>query len=378
MSLHRVLIACRGRLARRLVTTYRRMGIETVAAFSEPDAEQGYLDDADYDAYLVGSSVADTYNDAGNVLSAAMDAGCDAIHPGRGPLAGTPELVTLAANANVGIIGADPQYLLEVIDRALLADRVRAMGLSWSDASASATDERLAAVVVGDRHGAPVVLGHLDRTLQHRGRVWLAELSSPRPSWPEGVLTEATRAVASDTHWIGVGTLNWRVVDTTAAMHHFSARLPTGWDLVEAVQGIDLIEAQLTAVIGQPLGWEQPPQLSTTGLQVRIWHGDPGSGDTDEGVLEVDLPQVEGVDVALGVDRSTPCSALTDPLLLTLTAVHDDRRVALAALREAVESLRVGGVSTNLAAVRALLATPVVADRRTSSATVQQALSSAT
>jgi len=70
----RVLIANRGEIARRLIRYYKQRGVESVVAFSEADAEQDYLDEADYAVYLNGRTVNETYLDPQRVVSAAIDA----------------------------------------------------------------------------------------------------------------------------------------------------------------------------------------------------------------------------------------------------------------------------------------------------------------
>ena len=81
-GISRVLIANRGEIARRLIREFRERGIETVCVFSEDEADADWLDDADYAVYLNGKTVDETYLHVQRIISAAHDAGCDAIHPG--------------------------------------------------------------------------------------------------------------------------------------------------------------------------------------------------------------------------------------------------------------------------------------------------------
>jgi acetyl/propionyl-CoA carboxylase alpha subunit len=361
-----------------------------------------------------------------------MDAGCDAIHPGAGPLAGSPGLVTRAANANVGVIGPDPQYLLEAVERAALLDRARSLGLEpVPAASLPAGDEglevagrlgtplrvigshggaeqrvehlddlaaavqavrraaairageggvvllrddddapRIGTVLVGDRHGRPLHLGHLDRSVRHRGRDWLVELGPLPEAWPADVLGEGAVALAEAIHWLGVGELTFLLHDGRAWVEELVPHLPDAWDLVEAVHGVDLVQAQLEAVLGHPLGWEQPAEVGRVAMQARVWHGDPATGAIDEGVLELEVDDVDGVAVAFGVDPGTACSADTEPLLCTLTATGDDRASVLASLSAGLAAVRLAGVRSNLEVLRRVLASDEVAERRAVASTV--------
>ncbi|WP_421931695.1 acetyl/propionyl/methylcrotonyl-CoA carboxylase subunit alpha [Phenylobacterium sp.] len=79
-----VLVANRGEIARRVFKTARRMGIATVAVYSEADAEAPHVREADQ-AVLIGPAPArDSYLVAERVIAAALETGAEAIHPGYG------------------------------------------------------------------------------------------------------------------------------------------------------------------------------------------------------------------------------------------------------------------------------------------------------
>lgn len=127
--IQRVLVANRGEIASRLFRYFRDHEIETVSAFLAAEVEQPFVAEADYDAYLNGDSVASTYLDVMRVVGAAVDAGCDAIHPGYCFLAERPDLVAVAANANLAIVGVEPKALARVVDRFEVRRRARELGL---------------------------------------------------------------------------------------------------------------------------------------------------------------------------------------------------------------------------------------------------------
>lgn len=127
--IQRVLVANRGEIASRLFRYFREHEVETVSAFLEAEVEQPWVAEADYDAYLNGKTVATTYLDVMHVVGAAADAGCDAIHPGYCFLAERVDLIAVAANANLAVIGADPRALARVVDRFEVRRRARELGL---------------------------------------------------------------------------------------------------------------------------------------------------------------------------------------------------------------------------------------------------------
>src|ERR1700683_1580802 len=79
-----VLIANRGEIARRIIRTARRLGVATVAVYSEADANAPHVAEADQ-AVLIGPSPArESYLNANAILEAARATGAEAIHPGYG------------------------------------------------------------------------------------------------------------------------------------------------------------------------------------------------------------------------------------------------------------------------------------------------------
>ncbi|MGB9166381.1 MAG: biotin carboxylase N-terminal domain-containing protein, partial [Rhodomicrobium sp.] len=80
----KILIANRGEIACRVIKTAKRMGIKTVAVYSEADRDSVHVDMAD-EAVLIGPpAAAQSYLIADRIIEAAKQTGAEAIHPGYG------------------------------------------------------------------------------------------------------------------------------------------------------------------------------------------------------------------------------------------------------------------------------------------------------
>ncbi len=107
----KILIANRGEIACRVIATARRMGIATVAVYSEADRDAPHVAMAD-EAVLVGPAPSlKSYLRADRIIQAALDTGAQAIHPGYGFLSENPEFVEAAEAAGLTFIGPSAQAM---------------------------------------------------------------------------------------------------------------------------------------------------------------------------------------------------------------------------------------------------------------------------
>src|SRR5258708_39872864 len=100
---HKILVANRGEIARRVFATCRQLGIGTVAVYTDPDAAAPHVAEADARVRLQRRN---GYLDAQQLIAAARAAGADAIHPGYGFLSENPEFA--AAVLDAGLTGIGP------------------------------------------------------------------------------------------------------------------------------------------------------------------------------------------------------------------------------------------------------------------------------
>ncbi len=104
----RILIANRGEIARRILRTAHAMGIETVAVFSEADANALHVREARFSHPLGGNSSADSYLRIDKLLQAAAATGADAVHPGYGFLSENADFAQAVQDAGLAWIGPPP------------------------------------------------------------------------------------------------------------------------------------------------------------------------------------------------------------------------------------------------------------------------------
>ncbi|MEQ1715582.1 MAG: biotin carboxylase N-terminal domain-containing protein, partial [Hyphomicrobium sp.] len=97
--LKKLLIANRGEIACRIIRTARRMGIKTVAVYSDADAKAMHVRDADEAVYIGASPATDSYLRIDKIIQAAIDTGANAIHPGYGFLSENADLPEACAKA---------------------------------------------------------------------------------------------------------------------------------------------------------------------------------------------------------------------------------------------------------------------------------------
>ncbi len=112
----KILISNRGEIACRIIRTARRLGVKTVAVYSDADRDALHVEMADEAVHIGASEVAQSYLNGARIIKAALQTGAQAIHPGYGFLSENPEFVDAVTKAGLIFIGPS-------------ARSIRAMGL---------------------------------------------------------------------------------------------------------------------------------------------------------------------------------------------------------------------------------------------------------
>jgi urea carboxylase len=107
----KVLIANRGAIACRILRTVKKMGLGSVAVYSEADAQAAHVRLADEACLLGPAPASESYLDAGRILAAAHATGAAAIHPGYGFLAENADFAQACEDAGLAFIGPTPAQM---------------------------------------------------------------------------------------------------------------------------------------------------------------------------------------------------------------------------------------------------------------------------
>ena len=107
----KILIANRGEIACRVAATARRLGVKTVAVYSDADANARHVQACDEAVRIGGPAPRDSYLQWQRILEAAKATGAQAVHPGYGFLSENEEFAQACADAGLVFIGPPPSAI---------------------------------------------------------------------------------------------------------------------------------------------------------------------------------------------------------------------------------------------------------------------------
>ena len=407
--IRRLFIANRGEIALRVIRTAHRLGITTILAVSEADADS------------LPARLADEVRPVASYLSiealigAAKAAGADAIHPGYGFLSENAAFARAAATAGIIFVGPDPATLDAMGDK-LEARRIAreaglplvpgreggypllikavaggggrgmkkveraeelepAMAMAAAEAEAAFGDGRLYVerFIASGRHVEVQILGdgtraiHLgdrDCSIQRRFQKLVEEAPAPcLPDETREALRSAAVRLAAYLHYRGAGTVEF-LVDAATSDFYFlemNPRIQVEHPVTEAVTGIDLVEQQLLIAAGEPLGLSQETiALDGHAIEARInaeeWRHDfrPSPGT----IRRAAWPAGPGIRVDSHIAAGGKVPPLYDSLIGKLIVSGRNRAEAVARLRAALDALEIEGVETTTGLHRAIASDP--------------------
>ena len=329
----RVLVANRGEIARRVFATCRRLGIGTVAVYTDPDAESPHVAEADVRVRLDGRN---GYLDAIQLIEAARAAGADAVHPGYGFLSENAEFAAAVQDAGLTWIGppvaavramgskieakkmmaAAGVPVLEQLDpHAVTADQlpvlikasaggggrgmrvVRELDQLATQAEAArreaesafgdgevfcerylASGHHVEVQVMADAHGTVWSVGERECSIQRRHQKIVEEAPSPLVERTPGMrakLFTAARLAAEAIGYTGAGTVEFMADDSGEFFFlEMNTRLQVEHPVTEETTGLDLVELQLLVADGGRLDAE-PPAARGHSIEARLYAEDP-------------------------------------------------------------------------------------------------------
>jgi propionyl-CoA carboxylase alpha chain len=403
----RVLVANRAEIASRVFRTCRRLGIDTVAVFSDADADLPYVGEADLAVRLPGSAPGETYLRTDLVLDAAARTGATAVHPGYGFLSENADFARAVTGAGLTWIGPDPASIEQMGSKIESKKLMAAAGVPVLTAPDQPTDADLpllvkasaggggrgmrvvrsldelageiaaaeaeAASAFGDgtvfvepyveegRHVEVQVVGHpagvlvygeRDCSVQRRHQKVVEE--APAPALPEATrkaLHDAARAAAESIDYRGAGTVEF-LYDPVRDSFWFlemNTRLQVEHPVTEEVFGVDLVQLQLEAAGVVAVGEPVVAESSGAAIEVRLYAEDPADDYAPQvGTLtRFEFPDVEGLRVEAGFTSGSTVSPFYDAMLAKLVVWAPTRDDAARRLVSVLRRARLHGLRTN-------------------------------
>jgi acetyl-CoA carboxylase biotin carboxylase subunit len=153
-----VLVANRGEIARRVIRTARRMGIRTVAVYSEADAELPYVREADQAVLIGPAAPAQSYLNAAAIIGAALQTHAAAVHPGYGFLAENADFARQVIAAGLTWVGPDPAAIEQMGDKIRARNLMEKAGVPVAPGSREPVADVTEALAEASRIGYPVMV----------------------------------------------------------------------------------------------------------------------------------------------------------------------------------------------------------------------------
>jgi propionyl-CoA carboxylase alpha chain len=413
----KILIANRGEIACRVIKTARRMGILTVAVFSDADRDALHVEMADEAVHIGPAPAAQSYLVIDKIVAACRETGAQAVHPGYGFLSEREAFPQALAAAGITFIGPNPRAIAAMGDKieskkAAAAARVSTVpghlgviegpeqavriadeigypvmmsagevaegfARATSEAASSFGDDRVfiekfitdprhvEIQVLGDKHGNVVYLGERECSIQRRNQKVIEEAPSP-------LLDEATRrkmgeqavALAKAVGYDSAGTVEFVAgQDRSFYFLEMNTRLQVEHPVTEMITGIDLVEEMIRVAAGEPLRFSQADvRLDGWAVESRVYAEDPTRNFLPStGRLVTYRPPHEGerdgatVRNDTGVTEGGEISIFYDPMIAKLVTHAATREEAIDAQAKALDAFAIDGIRHNIPFLSALM-----------------------
>ena len=408
MKFRSLLVANRGEIALRVMRTAKRMGLRTIAVYSDADRDAPHVRAADTAVHLGGSAPKDSYLN----MKAILQAQGDAVHPGYGFLSESPDFAdavlksgrvwvgpppaaitamgdkanakAIAAKAGVAVLptyDGNPEY--PVLIKAVAGGGGRGIRLvrskehleaelttARSEALHSFGDDRVIlekalegarhveVQIFADNHGNCIHLGERDCSVQRRHQKLVEE--SPSPAVNAKLRAEmgaAAIAAARAVGYVGAGTVEFLLgADGKFWFMEMNTRLQVEHPVTEATTGLDLVEWQLRVAAGEPLPAKQDGiRFSGHAIEVRLCAEDPERNFLPQAGILARWRPSDAVRVDHALESGLTIPPFYDSMIAKLIAHAPTRDEARAQLAAALDETVALGIPTNKAFLAAVL-----------------------
>jgi propionyl-CoA carboxylase alpha chain len=154
----KILIANRGEIACRVIKTARRMGIKTVAVFSDADRDALHVEMADEAVHIGPAPAAESYLVIDKIIAACKQTGAQAVHPGYGFLSEREAFAKALAEAGIVFIGPNPHAIAAMGDKIESKKAASAANVSTVPGYLGIIESPADAVTIADEIGYPVMI----------------------------------------------------------------------------------------------------------------------------------------------------------------------------------------------------------------------------
>ncbi len=154
----KILIANRGEIACRVIKTAKKMGIKTVAVYSEADKNALHVSMADEAIHIGPAPSNQSYLVIDHVIQACHDSGAEAVHPGYGFLSENAEFAERLSKAGVVFIGPTPHAILSMGDKITSKRLAQESGVNTIPGYTDVIENADHAVAIAHEIGYPVML----------------------------------------------------------------------------------------------------------------------------------------------------------------------------------------------------------------------------
>ncbi|MFN4039665.1 MAG: biotin carboxylase N-terminal domain-containing protein [Erythrobacter sp.] len=154
----KILIANRGEIACRVITTARKMGIRTVAVYSDADARAPFVKMADEAVHIGPSPAAESYLIADKIIAACKQTGAEAVHPGYGFLSERTSFAEALAKENIAFIGPPVNAIAAMGDKIESKKLAKEAGVNVVPGFVGEIEDTEHAVRISNEIGYPVMM----------------------------------------------------------------------------------------------------------------------------------------------------------------------------------------------------------------------------